>query len=66
MDTTPNSAIELDEPPRATAAPCVTEPPPLTEPKGCLYALSQPPLMLFLAVIALLLAITGAHDLIFL
>ncbi|GAA2593122.1 hypothetical protein [Streptomyces axinellae] len=65
MDTTPNSAIELDEPQRTAPAPPATEP-PLTEPKGCLYALSQPPLMLFLAVIALLLAITGAHDLIFL
>ena len=41
-------------------------PPALTEPKGCLYALSQPPLMLFLAVIAILLAVTGAHDLLML
>lgn len=36
---------------------------PLSEQKGCLYALSQPPLMLFLAFIAVLLAVTGAHDL---
>jgi hypothetical protein len=35
----------------------------LAETRGCLYALSQPPLMFFLALIALLLAVTGAHDL---
>ncbi|MFI8852841.1 hypothetical protein [Streptomyces sp. 891-h] len=52
MDTTPNSTIELDELP--------------PEPKGCLYALSQPPLMLFLAVIAVLLGAAGAHDLLLL
>lgn len=50
MDTTPNSTVELDE-----------LPPP--ERKGCLYALSQPPLMLFLTVIAVLLAVAGVHDL---
>ncbi|WP_431982026.1 hypothetical protein [Streptomyces qinglanensis] len=53
MDTTPNSAIELDELPPS-------------EPKGCLYALSQPPLMLFLAVIAVLLGVAGVHDLLLL
>lgn len=73
---TPNFPAELDEPP---SAPAATAPPVLVlpefqelhelpevhlvEPKGCLYALSQPPLMLFLAVIAVLLAVTGAHDL---
>lgn len=66
MDTTPNSAIELDEPLATAAVAPAAEPPPLTEPKGCLYALSQPPLMLFLAVIGLLLALTGVHDLLFL
>ncbi|WP_206442313.1 hypothetical protein [Streptomyces boncukensis] len=64
MDTTPNSAIELDEPHAAPASPAPSgAPPDLTEARGCLYALSQPPLMLFLAVIAGLLAITGVHDL---
>lgn len=66
---TPNPPAELAEPPSAPAAtaqpvhvPALPEV-PLTEPKGCLYALSQPPLMFFLAFIAMLLAITGAHDL---
>lgn len=30
---------------------------------GCLFALSQPPLMLFLAVIGVLLGIGGLYDL---
>ncbi|GAA4665512.1 hypothetical protein GCM10023347_17320 [Streptomyces chumphonensis] len=38
-------------------------PPPEHEPRGCLFALSQPPLMLFLAVIGALLLITAVHDL---
>ncbi|SCK43607.1 hypothetical protein H180DRAFT_03819 [Streptomyces sp. WMMB 322] len=66
---TPNPPAELAEPPAAPAAtaqplhvPALPEV-PLTEQKGCLYALSQPPLMFFLAFIAVLLAITGAHDL---
>lgn len=66
MDTTPNSAIELDEPYAAAPTAPPAAPPTLTEPKGCLYALSQPPLMFFLGFIALLLALTGAHDLLFL
>jgi hypothetical protein len=36
------------------------------EPKGCLYALSQPPLMLFLCVIGSLLGAGAAWDLLFL
>jgi hypothetical protein len=69
MDMTPNSPAELAEPPSAPAAPAPPVPVPalpevhLAEPRGCLYALSQPPLMLFLSVIAVLLAITGAYDL---
>ncbi|GAA2102889.1 hypothetical protein GCM10009801_77250 [Streptomyces albiaxialis] len=77
MDMTPNPAIELAEPPSSPSTGCLqaphapdaappSAPPALTEPKGCLYALSQPPLMLFLAVIAILLALTGAHDLLLL
>ncbi|WP_062215501.1 hypothetical protein [Streptomyces sp. NBRC 109706] len=33
-----------------------------TEPRGCLFAVSQPPLMLFLAFIGALLLIAGVHD----
>lgn len=33
------------------------------EPKGCLFALSQPPLMIFLAVIGVLLLLAAVHDL---
>ena len=61
MDTTPNAPLELHEP--APAQPSAPLPLPDPEARGCLYALSQPPLMLFLAVIAVLLAVTGAHDL---
>ncbi|KUJ66635.1 hypothetical protein ACZ90_35105 [Streptomyces albus subsp. albus] len=45
--------------------PLVEEPPapPSGERLGCLFALSQPPLMLFLAVIGGLLLITAVHDL---
>ncbi|WKX73414.1 hypothetical protein [Streptomyces sp. XD-27] len=37
--------------------------PPSEEPRGCLFALSQPPLMLFLGVIGALLLLTAVHDL---
>lgn len=33
------------------------------EPKGCLFALSQPPLMIFLAVIGVLILMGTLHDL---
>ncbi|MCX5197815.1 hypothetical protein OOK31_28655 [Streptomyces sp. NBC_00249] len=37
---------------------------PLTpEGRGCLFALSQPPLMIFLAVIGTLLLLAAVHDL---
>ncbi|MEU4656290.1 hypothetical protein AB0G32_20490 [Streptomyces sp. NPDC023723] len=36
------------------------------EPRGCLFALSQPPLMIFLAVIGLLLLMASLHDLLLL
>ena len=38
-------------------------PAPLKEPRGCLFALSQPPLMIFLAVIGCLLLMAAVHDL---
>ncbi|MFB7934503.1 MULTISPECIES: hypothetical protein [Streptomyces] len=37
--------------------------PPQDEPRGCLFALSQPPLMIFLAVIGCLLLMASLHDL---
>lgn len=39
---------------------------PVSEPQGCLYALSQPPLMLFLLVIGSLLGLGATYDLLFL
>ncbi|WP_206323359.1 hypothetical protein [Streptomyces sp. HNM0574] len=69
----PNTTVEpaaptaLDGQPAAPSEPPASVPPPPPqappEPRGCLYALSQPPLMLFLSVIAVLLAVTGAYDL---
>ncbi|MEV4330088.1 hypothetical protein AB0K02_06030 [Streptomyces sp. NPDC049597] len=38
-------------------------PAPTPEPRGCLFALSQPPLMIFLGVIGLLLLMGAVHDL---
>ncbi|MFG3264243.1 MULTISPECIES: hypothetical protein [Streptomyces] len=40
--------------------------PPQNEPRGCLFALSQPPLMIFLAVIGCLLLMASLHDLLLL
>ncbi|MFE0737087.1 hypothetical protein [Streptomyces sp. NPDC058855] len=37
--------------------------PAAEEPRGCLFALSQPPLMIFLAVIGALLLAAAVHDL---
>lgn len=63
MDTPQNLPADLDEPPHTAVPTPPQPPPPLSGSRGCLYALSQPPLMLFLAVIAILLAVTGGHDL---
>ncbi|MBX7550091.1 MULTISPECIES: hypothetical protein [Streptomyces] len=41
-------------------------PPPKDEPRGCLFALSQPPLMIFLAVIGCLILMAALHDLLLL
>ncbi|MFF2652401.1 hypothetical protein [Streptomyces sp. NPDC058045] len=41
-------------------APAVQAP---AEPQGCLFALSQPPLMIFLTVIGTLLLLAALHDL---
>lgn len=62
LDTTPQSdPAPPDE--RGTAA---HERGTADEPRGCLFALSQPPLMIFLAVIGSLLLIASLHDLLLL
>ncbi|WP_156721520.1 hypothetical protein [Streptomyces apocyni] len=45
--------------PAPTSAPSA----PASEPRGCLFALSQPPLMIFLGVIGCLLLIAAMYDL---
>ncbi|MEV6327428.1 hypothetical protein [Streptomyces sp. NPDC051909] len=45
------------------AAPPASAVPVAEEPRGCLFALSQPPLMIFLAVIGALLLMAAVHDL---
>ncbi|MFJ4780987.1 hypothetical protein [Streptomyces sp. NPDC088762] len=53
------------EPPVPAPAPVPTPVPTPApeEPRGCLFALSQPPLMIFLAVIGTLLLLAAVHDL---
>ncbi|MFG2877286.1 hypothetical protein ACGFYU_20195 [Streptomyces sp. NPDC048337] len=49
------------EPSAPRPAPVPTPAP--EEPRGCLFALSQPPLMILLAVIGTLLLLAAVHDL---
>ncbi|CAL9392958.1 hypothetical protein [Streptomyces sp. NPDC057838] len=57
----------LDTTTQSDPAPPRDEPlPPRDEPRGCLFALSQPPLMIFLAVIGCLLLMASLHDLLLL
>ena len=49
-----------DPVPTPAATPAAGTP---EEPRGCLFALSQPPLMIFLAVIGALLLMAAVHDL---
>ncbi|MET9960148.1 hypothetical protein ABZ128_14050 [Streptomyces sp. NPDC006326] len=49
------------EPP--VPAPAPVPAPVAEEPRGCLFALSQPPLMIFLGVIGTLLLLAAVHDL---
>ncbi|MEU2389955.1 MULTISPECIES: hypothetical protein [unclassified Streptomyces] len=44
-------------------APAAAPAPVAEEPRGCLFALSQPPLMIFLGVIGTLLLLAAVHDL---
>ncbi|MFF2192920.1 hypothetical protein [Streptomyces sp. NPDC058157] len=55
----PPAPVHVPEAPVAQS-PAPVGPP---EPRGCLFALSQPPLMIFLAVIGLLLLLAAVHDL---
>ncbi|UQX00321.1 hypothetical protein [Streptomyces sp. RerS4] len=41
----------------------IAQPPVAPEARGCLFALSQPPLMIFLGVIGTLLLLAAVHDL---
>ncbi|MEU0219291.1 MULTISPECIES: hypothetical protein [Streptomyces] len=57
----------LDTTQQSDPAPPQDEPRPRQdEPRGCLFALSQPPLMIFLAVIGSLLLMASLHDLLLL
>jgi hypothetical protein len=49
------------DPPASAPAPVPA--PAAQEPRGCLFALSQPPLMIFLGVIGTLLLLAAVHDL---
>ncbi|MFF8409583.1 hypothetical protein [Streptomyces omiyaensis] len=51
------------EPAPASAETAPAADAPVDEPRGCLFALSQPPLMIFLAVIGALLLMASLHDL---
>ncbi|MER6215873.1 MULTISPECIES: hypothetical protein [unclassified Streptomyces] len=65
----PQAPVPVAEAPvaqdRVPPAPAARAPAPLGPPeaRGCLFALSQPPLMIFLAVIGLLLLLAAVHDL---
>ncbi|MEV0848837.1 hypothetical protein AB0J21_23680 [Streptomyces sp. NPDC049954] len=60
---TPSAAVPA-APAAVPAAPGRTPGAPLTgQEKGCLFALSQPPLMIFLTVVGLLLLMGAVHDL---
>ncbi|MGW0612430.1 hypothetical protein [Streptomyces sp. NPDC002788] len=64
LDTTSQSD---PAPPREESRPPRDEPrSPRDGPRGCLFALSQPPLMIFLAVIGCLLLMASLHDLLLL
>ncbi|MET8473847.1 hypothetical protein ABZY90_10125 [Streptomyces sp. NPDC006422] len=63
MLDTPQLPDQLDaEPP----VPTETPEQPAENPRGCLFALSQPPLMIFLGVIGGLLLMAALHDLLLL
>jgi hypothetical protein len=51
---------------KRSGAPASSEEEDAHEPRGCLFALSQPPLMIFLAVIGILFLMAALHDLLLL
>lgn len=53
----------LDTPQGEPAVPAPVTVPVAEEPRGCLFALSQPPLMIFLGAIGSLLLLAAVHDL---
>ncbi|WP_415948641.1 hypothetical protein [Streptomyces sp. KLOTTS4A1] len=65
MNSTPGQApVPPANPPKPPvhAPPVPTPPAPAAEQRGCLFALSQPPLMIFLGVIGCLLLAAAVHD----
>ncbi len=58
LDTSRDPAPAPDDAPAHTPGDIPDE-----ERRGCLYALSQPPLMIFLGVIGCLLLLAAVHDL---
>ncbi|SDJ89785.1 hypothetical protein [Streptomyces indicus] len=62
MNTTRGQAPAPPATPSAPSAP-TPEARPAPEARGCLFALSQPPLMIFLGVIGCLLLAAAIHDL---
>ncbi|MFD3540766.1 hypothetical protein ACFWUQ_14855 [Streptomyces sp. NPDC058662] len=52
-----------DTPHTVPPLPAQAPAPVVEEPRGCLFALSQPPLMIFLGVIGTLLLLAAVHDL---
>jgi hypothetical protein len=71
VDRAPAGTATLPAPPRApvprphAGLKGLPDAGPAAEGQGCLYALSQPPLMLFLLVVGGLLGLGAAYDLIF-
>ncbi|MFD3720171.1 hypothetical protein [Streptomyces sp. NPDC058674] len=53
----------LDTPHSEPSVSAQAPAPVAEEPRGCLFALSQPPLMIFLGVIGTLLLLAAVHDL---
>ncbi|MGY0487707.1 hypothetical protein [Streptomyces sp. WG-D5] len=72
MLDTPQLPDQLDadqgQAPLSETAPPMPVPtkPPTASQRGCLFALSQPPLMIFLGVIGCLLLMAALHDLLLL
>ncbi|MER8043939.1 hypothetical protein [Streptomyces sp. NPDC094032] len=55
--------LDTSRDPAPAPTPTASAPEAPEEPRGCLFALSQPPLMIFLAVIGALLLMAALHDL---